>query len=101
MYGLSVDEPASARVRATPLVPVVRRTLNPSSISHPASLRTSRAVASPTVSVVIPAHGRIAKLQRCLDALADQTLPRDAFEVIVCDDGSPEPIAPALEGFRE
>jgi GT2 family glycosyltransferase len=53
------------------------------------------------VSVVIPAHGRIAKLQGCLAALAAQTLPRDAFEVIVCDDGSPAPIAPALEGFRD
>ena len=60
-----------------------------------------RAVEHPTVSVVIPAHGRIAKLQRCLEALAAQTLPRDEFEVIVCDDGSPEPIAPALEGFND
>jgi len=51
--------------------------------------------------VVIAAHGRIAKLQRCLEALAAQTLPRDAFEVIVCDDGSPEPIAPAVDGFRD
>ena len=53
------------------------------------------------MSVVIPAHARVAKLQRCLEALTLQTLPRDAFEVIVCDDGSPEPIAPALERFRD
>jgi glycosyltransferase involved in cell wall biosynthesis len=53
------------------------------------------------VSVVIPAHARIAKLQQCLESLASQTLPRNAFEVIVCDDGSPEPIAPALEGFKD
>ena len=31
---------------------------------------------------------------------AAQTFPRGEFEVIVCDDGSPEPIAPALEEFR-
>jgi GT2 family glycosyltransferase len=53
------------------------------------------------VSVVIPAHARIAKLQVCIEALAAQTLPRDSFEVIVCDDGSPDPIAPALERFRD
>jgi GT2 family glycosyltransferase len=64
-----------------------------------ASADQRRAVERPTVSVVIPAHGRIAKLQRCLEALAAQTLPSDEFEVIVCDDGSPEPIEPALDGF--
>jgi GT2 family glycosyltransferase len=53
------------------------------------------------VSVVVPTHGRIAKLQRCLEALAAQTLSRGEFEVIVCDDGSPEPVAPALDGFND
>jgi GT2 family glycosyltransferase len=52
------------------------------------------------VSVVIPAHARIAKLKQCLEGLAAQTIPRDAFEVIVCDDGSPEPIAPTVEEFN-
>ncbi|HEX7981546.1 MAG TPA: glycosyltransferase [Gemmatimonadaceae bacterium] len=75
--------------------------MNPSSIPRFSSVRQSRAVARPTVSVVIPAHARIAKLQRCLEALANQTLPRDEFEVIVCDDGSPEPIAPALGRFAD
>lgn len=41
------------------------------------------------VSVVIPTHGRPEKLARCLSALARQTLPPRAFEVIVVDDGSP------------
>jgi len=80
---------------------VARRTLNPSSTPRSSIGGQSRTVSRPTVSVVIPAHARLAKLQRCLEALAVQTLPRDAFEVIVCDDGSPEPIAPALERFRE
>ncbi len=45
--------------------------------------------AAPDVSVVIPTHGRPERLARCLEALAEQDLPRDRFEVIVVDDGSP------------
>lgn len=40
------------------------------------------------ISVVIPTYARAALLARCLDALAAQTLPAAAFEVIVVDDGS-------------
>ena len=80
---------------------VARRTLNPSLTSRSSIAGRRRDAARPSVSVVIPAHGRIAKLQRCLEALAVQTLARDAFEVIVCDDGSPEPIAPTLDQFRD
>jgi len=53
----------------------------------------------PTVSVVIPTFSRPKSLARCLTALAAQTLPRDAFEVIVSDDGGPTPAAPTVEPF--
>lgn len=53
------------------------------------------------MSVIIATHDRVAKLQQCLEALAAQTLSRDQFEVVVCDDGSVEPIAPALDGFSD
>ena len=56
---------------------------------------------TPTVSVVIPTHGRPGKLSRCLEALAAQTLPRQEFEVVVCDDGSPKPVAPVVAPFAE
>ncbi|TAJ18701.1 MAG: glycosyltransferase [Planctomycetota bacterium] len=47
---------------------------------------------SPRLSVVIPTYGRGAKLANLLAKLDDQTLaPRD-YEVIVVDDGSPEPV---------
>jgi GT2 family glycosyltransferase len=75
--------------------------LNTSSTQLLSNAGERRAVEHPTVSVVIPAHGRISKLQRCLEALAAQTLARDEFEVVVCDDGSPEPLAPALAGFND
>jgi glycosyltransferase involved in cell wall biosynthesis len=40
------------------------------------------------VSVVVPTYNRAASLRRLLDALAHQTYPAHAFEVIVVDDGS-------------
>lgn len=46
----------------------------------------------PLVSVVIPTYGRPRQLRECLEALAAQTLPHDAFEVVVVDDGSPQEI---------
>ena len=52
---------------------------------------------APDVSVIIPGFGRAESLAECLKALASQTLPRERFEVIVCDDGSELPLANALE----
>jgi GT2 family glycosyltransferase len=48
------------------------------------------------VSVVIPTRGRPAQLARCLAAIARQSLPASAFDVIVVDDASPVPIDTAL-----
>jgi glycosyltransferase involved in cell wall biosynthesis len=45
----------------------------------------------PTYSVVVPTYQRGTALERCLHALASQTLERDRFEVIVVDDGSIAP----------
>lgn len=42
------------------------------------------------VSVVVPTYQRPDLLERCLAALARQTLPQDAYEIIVCDDGPSE-----------
>lgn len=40
-----------------------------------------------TISIVVPTHRRRAELLRCLAALALQDYPRDAFQVIVVEDG--------------
>ena len=53
------------------------------------------------MSVIIATHGRSSSLVGCLEALAGQTLPLHQFEVVVCDDGSPEPVAPTVAGFAE
>ncbi|MFV2194599.1 glycosyltransferase [Nocardiopsis sp. LOL_012] len=45
-----------------------------------------------SVSVVIPAHGHQEKLDLVLAALAGQSYPGHLMEVVVVDDGSPEPL---------
>lgn len=45
---------------------------------------------APLVSVVVPTCGRPTLLQRCLQALMRQTLPGDAYEIVVTDDGHSE-----------
>jgi GT2 family glycosyltransferase len=43
---------------------------------------------APAISVIIPTYNRASLLERSLESLTDQTLSRDAFEVVVVDDGS-------------
>lgn len=50
----------------------------------------------PTFSVIIPTYGRSNQLRSCLDSLVDVERPSDGFEVIVVDDGTPEPVEPQL-----
>jgi GT2 family glycosyltransferase len=42
---------------------------------------------TPRISVVVPTHRRFALLERCLAALAAQTLPMTQFEIVVVHDG--------------
>ena len=49
-------------------------------------------------SVVVPTYNRCDRLRRVLGALADQTLPRDSFEVIVVSDGSTDGTDEYLRG---
>ena len=45
------------------------------------------------VSVIVPYYAQPGELERTLAALEGQTYPRNMFEVVVVDDGSPEPLA--------
>ncbi len=56
-------------------------------------------VAAPIVSVVIPTHNRPGPLRACLQALEQQDLPREQFEVVVVDDGSAAPPTSLIEAF--
>ena len=53
----------------------------------------------PSVSIVIPTYGRPGQLAQCLRSVARLDYPRDRFEVIVVDDGSPTPLDPVVAGF--
>ena len=49
------------------------------------------------ISVIVPHYNDLARLDRCLASLTDQTIPADAFEIIVADNNSPCGIARVAE----
>ncbi len=55
----------------------------------------------PFFSIVIPSYARPDRLSSCLEALERLDYPRDRFEVIVVDDGSPEPLRHVVDGLRD
>lgn len=55
------------------------------------------AQALPFISVVVPAFQRPEGLRRLLEALAEQSYPPTAFEVLIADDGSVPPLSSQIE----
>ncbi len=51
----------------------------------------------PTVTLIIPTYNRPQRLCECLTAVAALDYPRDRFDVVVVDDGSPQPVASVVE----
>lgn len=47
---------------------------------------------SPTATVVIPSFARPGALARCIEGLSRQSAEAGEFEVVVVDDGTPEPV---------
>lgn len=54
---------------------------------------------TPLISVVIPTHARAPELKKCLTALTRVDYPRECFEVLVVDDGSPMPLNEVVTPF--
>lgn len=50
----------------------------------------------PFVSIIIPVYNDIENLKICLAALADQTYPKEHYEIIVVDNGSATPVAESI-----
>ena len=50
----------------------------------------------PRISVLIATHDRPELLRSCLESFVTQTLDRSDFEVVVVDDGSDDPVVPAI-----
>lgn len=55
----------------------------------------------PSISVVVPTYQRPDLLERCLSALLQQSLARDAYEIIVCDDGPSAQAKAVVDAARE
>ncbi len=55
----------------------------------------------PTISVLVPVHNQEKYIGRCLRSLLAQNFPREAFEIIVIDDGSHDRTPYALELFQD
>jgi len=53
----------------------------------------------PLLSVIVPIYNRPRQLAACLEGLVCSAFPRHRFEVIVSDDGSPEPMEPIVAAF--
>jgi glycosyltransferase involved in cell wall biosynthesis len=56
-------------------------------------------MAPPRISVVVPTYRRPDLLARCLNALFEQTLAADAYEIVVVDDGRSEETRLRCEQF--
>jgi len=56
---------------------------------------------TPRVSVVMPTCGRPRLLRRCLGALTRQSMPPDAYEILVVDDGRSEATQRIVAVFAE
>jgi len=53
----------------------------------------------PAISVIMPAHGRPAATRACIESLLALDYPAECLEIIVVDDASQPPLAPALDGL--
>ena len=56
---------------------------------------------TPSISVIIPTYNQEKWIGRCLRSLLNQTMKRDAYEIIVVDDGSKDRTEFALELFHD
>ena len=61
--------------------------------------RPPRTVSWPTVSIIIPAHGRPTATRACVESLLALDYPAEQLEMIIIDDASEPPLAPALENL--
>jgi GT2 family glycosyltransferase len=55
----------------------------------------------PLVSVIIPTYARPQSLKECLVSLTQQTMPKDQFDVVIVDDGSPTALDSIVMEFMD
>ena len=55
---------------------------------------------TPIFSIIVPTYNRLKSLSFCLQSLARLDYPRDQYEVIIVDDGSPRSVKDTVDPFR-
>jgi len=55
-------------------------------------------MSGPVATIIVPSYGRKRQLRTCLDTLVRQSFA-EPWDVVVVDDGSPEPLAPLAAEF--
>jgi GT2 family glycosyltransferase len=55
----------------------------------------------PVFSIIVPSYFRPERLAECLEALAVLDYPRERYEVVIADDGSPVPVQPIADRYRD
>jgi len=65
------------------------------------ALTDSMRARNPKFSVVVATRARLPQLQACLHSIANLRYPREQFEVVVVNDGSPPLPEGALRAFRD
>lgn len=56
---------------------------------------------TPRISLVVATYNRAESLAQTLEHVARQTLPREDFEVVVCDDGSTDATRAVLDAWQQ
>jgi mycofactocin system glycosyltransferase len=77
-------------------VPIVSAFLDKFARRRLVTRKPSAPLSWPTVSVVVPAHGRPEATRACIASLLALDYPTDRLEIIVVDDASEPPLAPSL-----
>jgi GT2 family glycosyltransferase len=85
---------ARSRTTISPAMAEVLAGLTKSRTGNTLSVVTT--ATAPEYSIIVPTYRRREPLARCLSALGALDYPRDRFEVLIVDDGSPSPPADLL-----
>ena len=53
------------------------------------------------LSIIVPAYKVDAYIEKCISSLEDQDIPKEEYEIIVINDGSPDRCSEIVEGLQK